>query len=871
MRPSFSSLPSLTCLSTLLAILSGMVSATPALLICGLLIVYILGARLTRLLIPTDCDIDKTGMAFISGFSFLSLALLIPYGFMQNIPLGLRNYLLIVFVSTNLVLDIIHISKKENEKIKLTTFLKSIWYEYSNKKYRIILSIFIFSIFIRLIYQQQNSTSILPDGALYYSMGRALADQGKFSVNLINDIPIHSPFQFTYGLVTRTVTWFILGTFFSFGGVSFECAKFVVVFFGSLLVFPVCDLCYMWFKEKYWITGLMIAVHPTLLFFSITLFGPGLLSTVFALGGIALLEYCKKIGKISYKTITLSALIFGASMLAHEDKFIILYLLAYSFSLLTISGFPRRKLFTIMVILVTLYFTLALGITWWNFFYPIYISFILIPFLVMLIRDRWISTFVYISVILIIIYSIWLNRFYLYPELVINPTIQSPIRRQASYYLLQNLFNGDIYNSIDVYQSVLIQSSLISVLILSFLSLIVYPRERIAKASYPYFFIGFHALALTLFVTEESGLFKSYSTMRFFIGVIAFLAILMSAFMAFLLKQIRFSKTKISSLVLSSVVLSVAFLPIVLDFYNGYLRNSNIISEANYPEKLGILDSMAWIKNNTHPEDLILVASRGTTRVWSMQIDDRVFASLSIVKNGKVLNYEEIDMSDVIMLAHNLNASYIIFDPAINIYGYKKLVPYYNKLTSKDVGEIIAILPEQINIDKLVNGEEEITILEIAFVSDSKNKVVIFKQKSALPSCLWFDDEFQHGWEIFLNGTLTFQNGMMVLTTPPFCADKVYAKHIFDVQINFTKNTFMIFKAEGSLNSSVGFYLRFQDGTETLHLFDSSGTYIVNLGDFAGKYPTFILAYNILKTTARNTEHTYAVAYDFFALLNVGS
>jgi hypothetical protein len=872
MRLPFTSLPSLTFFSLFLAIISGIAPVEPVSLILWLFIAYILGRRLINLLTTTDYDIDKTGLAFISGFSLLSLALLIPYGFLPDIPFGLKNYLLLVFVSANLVFDIAHLSKGEIDKVKLTSFLKNIKDEYSNKKYLIILSIFIIGLLIRLIYQQQNSTSILPDGALYYSMGRALAEQGNYSVNLLNDIAIHSPFQFAYGLVPRTITWFILGSFFSFGGVSFECAKFVVVFFGSLLIFPVCDLTNIWFKEKYWIAGLIIAIHPTLLFFSVTLFGPNLISTVFAISAIVLLEYCKKINKISYKTVTLSALLLGASMLAHENEFVILYLLVYSFSLLTVFGFPKRKLLIIIPILAALYFTLTLGITWWNFFYPAYFFLVLIPLLVILRKDKWITMFIYMGIIFTLIFSVWLNRFYLYPELVINPTIQSSVRRQVSFYTMQNLFNGNIFNFIGVYQSVLIQSSLVSVLILGFLSLIILPRKTSARASYAYFFMMFHALALIFFVTEESGFFESYSTMRFFIGVIAFLAILMSGTIGFLHKQIQLSTRKMSGFAISILVLSAAFLPVAIDFYNnGYLKNSAYISEANYPEKLGIPDSIAWIENNTLPEDLILVASRGTTRVWSMEVSERTFASLNIVKNDTVLTYGEIDIFDVIMLASYLNASYIIFDPAIDIYGYTKLAPYYNRFTPKDIGRKIITIPEEITFSELLNQQEKITTLEITFVSNSTNKVVIFKPRSELPSYLWFDDEFRDGWQIFLNGTIALQNGMMMLTTPPFCNDKVYARYIFNTQINFTKNTVMIFKAEASLNSSVGFYLRFQDDTESLHIFDYSGMYVVDLGDFAGKYPKLMFAYNILKPNARNTNYTYTVSYDFFALLNVNN
>jgi hypothetical protein len=78
----------------------------------------------------------------------------------------------------------------------------------------------------------------------------------------------------------------------------------------------------------------------------------------------------------------------------------------------------------------------------------------------------------------------------------------------------------------------------------------------------------------------------------------------------------------------------------------------------------------------------------------------------------------------------------------------------------------------------------------------------------------------------------------------------------------------MIFKAESSSGSRVGFYLRFDDDSETVQIFDYSGIYAVNLGSFAGKYPKFLFAYNILKPSERGKNSTLSASYDFFAIVN---
>lgn len=410
-------------------------------------------------------------------------------------------------------------------------------------------------------------------------------------------------------------------------------------------------------------------------------------------------------------------------------------------------------------------------------------------------------------------------------------------------------------------------------------SIAVYRKRDIMKITYPYFYLLMHASLLILFITTEYGFLPSYSTFRFFISSTFFLIILASATVASFLKQsaslrirskrfvLKVRSKSPSKNIVTLLALILVFLSIVTDFYmNGYAGHNTILSKSNHPENLGILNSLNWIQNNILPGETLLVASWGTTPVWSMQFEDRTFASLQVVKEGHVLSYNEIDIDDVVSLAKQLNATYIILDPMIINYGYSKLRPYYDDISSKDIGRKWLSVPEEVKLRKFLEMETADAV-EVLYVSESPNKVIIFKCETVAFTTLWCDDTF-YDWDVFLNGTMDVKDGSMTLSTPPFCENMVHIAHVFSTQINITENTLMIFKAEYAQNSLVGFSLRFTDDTEALQIFGSPGLYAVHLGEHSRKTLSHIFVYNILKPEVKNTDSVYAVVYSFFALIH---
>lgn len=890
-------LPSASILIILMALVTRVTAPSVVTLALFLLTILLVGFRLVSLL--TNDTLFQFGLSPIVGFSVVTLALLIPFGLVPRLPTDVRTYVAVVLVMTTLLIDILNNFRGELRKNKIGYVVNRGTELLRDRGQKAVFLTFLLALAIRLVIQLQNVSSILPDASLYYASARSLTESHNFSANLINDTPIVSPYQYSHGLIPRTGTWLLLSIFLSFGGISFETNKLMLVIFGSLLVFPICALVRLWFGGRLWIAGLLVAIHPTLLFFSITPFGPELLSTVFALTGIAILEYSSQSRNMNALSILLTGFLLSSSLIAWEPNFILIYLVAYVLSRATSLEANKLTVIASLLSIIGLGFTFVFSVTW--SFYPLYF---LVPVILISVlfrrRNKQLSGFLGLVAIIVSAFGLWLNRWYMYPQLVIYPSLNSLVRTLPLHYFTQNVFAGKIFDSVDLYFSLFRQASLLSVILLGFLSLSILPWKNIIKASFSYLYILTHAVVLIFFFKGEMGFFRDYGATRLFIGNVAIMIALASTVIGMLLegswqriqrivekpvqgivsrfcsasiqtrKILRVSKHKLNLMLLLGI-LCITFLPVGIDFYsNGYKTSMDYLQKVNYPTFMGILDSADWLRNNTSPGDIFLVAAGGTTRVWAMEIGERTFASLNIVRNGTVMSREEIGMFDVLMTAKQLNASYIILDPMVRAFRFVKLVEFYDQVDKTDIGKALPVIAEESTLGGL-SGSEKVSTLEVAFVSDDPTtKVVIFSMGEMSLNPIWQEDFLSsRGWNVFLNGTMSFVNGKMILTTPLFCDYKVYAEYIFKQQPTITKDTYLILKTEQTENSLSGFYLLFTDGKSTIKTFDIPGLHVTSLSLFAGKNVRIMLVYNLLIPEVRSTNLTYPVSYDFFLLASL--
>ena len=322
---------------------------------------------------------------------------------------------------------------------------------------------------------------------------------------------------------------------------------------------------------------------------------------------------------------------------------------------------------------------------------------------------------------------------------------------------------------------------------------------------------------------------------------------------------------KIAILIL---IIATAILPMGVQFYMAYNQTLEYREVVNYPKLMGILDSIDWIEKNTFPGDIFLVASGSTTNVWSMEIGDRFFASLHVVKSGFVIPYSEVEMADVVDVARDLNAAYIILDPMVKAFSLEKLFPLYDLLRIKDIGTTFPIFRGTPTLLDLSNGSS-LQGLETLYVSNQKDsKVVIFKPTYSSIAVTWSDDlQNLTNWQVYLNGISSLHDGGMVLTTPPFCTDMVYAEYNFESIISITNSTLLVISVtRQDEGTRTGCYIKFKEGKSTANIFHQPGIYAVNLGEFEGLTPRLMLLYNMLSSEIAYTNSTYNVYYDWVFL-----
>lgn len=836
-------------------------------------------------------------VAPLAGLSIAVLSLLIPFATMEKMPLAVQPYLVRVILGVNLVLMVIHFFSNRRQKSDSNDNIGKVPSVFTSSNLKIVLILFFIAVLVRLLFQFYNSSSILPDASLYYSAGRSLAESGEFSANVLNDALITSPYSRVYGLIPRGGTWMILGTFFSFGGVSFEINKLMLVVFGSLLIFPAMLLSKLWVGKRIWIAGILIAFQPTLLFFSAFPFGSEILSTAFSLSAIAILEFSRIADKEHTRAILLAAIFLGVSAIIWEPLFILLFLVPYVISLAITTDTNIGSIISLLVLTILLELTVLYSSTWQ--FNPL--IFVVATLVCAFLVKKWSNRLFYHFLIFVsigIFFFLFLSRWYLFPDLVITPSLEYAGRAALTNYMPLATSFDKLSSSANLYYNLSTQAYTQFILILGLLSLLIQPWKTVKKSAFAYLFLLTHIIVLIFMLGPGRGLINDYGATRFFLGATVLIVILASGAVARLfdvfiekykdagdesnhqkssntnLLKKRFFKHTFSPFVKTIfmiLIILIALLPGVIEFYTRYNQTLSYGQAINYPKTMGVLDSMEWIKSNTSSGDIFLVASGQTAHVWSMQIGDRYFASLQIVKNETVVPFKEIELSDILASAHDLNASYIIFDSTLSSFSLEKLLPLYKQLEPEDVGMTFPVFPENLSLEYLTTNEH-FHGLRVLFVSVQGNsKVIIFKQVQLSLKSVWYDDfKDSTNWGIYLNGTLGVDEDNLVLTTPPFCKDKVYAEHIFEQNLTITNSTFIMLKVSmQDQGTKSGFYIHFKEGKNMIMTFDEPGTYSVNIGEFEGLTPNIMFLYDMLSSSITNTNESYTVSYDWVLLTDM--
>lgn len=868
-----------------LLLVSWFTAPSPIALLAFLLSVSVIGFRFLSLI-----EIDPAmgvGLSLPTGLMLAILAPLIPFGLGLNLQVDGKTYFVASMLVVGLVGEILNflIRKPVQRAIR---HIRDGMTQITRYPGGLVLGLFFLALLVRLLFQAANSDSILPDGSLYFAAARSLAVSGKFSANVLADAPIVSPTTYFDGLIPRTGTWFLLGSFFSFNGVSFWTDKLYLIVIGSSLTGPAFCLARSWFGSRPWVAALLVCLQPALLLFSVVPFGPEILSCLLAFSGLAVYEYSGTGGQRA-ATLVLCGLFLSASMISWDPFVILPYLLAMVLGGHSRTG--RRAIETILVAAIVVCFgvTIALSTTW--FLNPV--VFLLAVSLITLFSWRiWkrVHPLLWITVILAAVYSLWLNRWHAFPQDVINPSLESSIRRVPSYFLPHTLTVSSVSTWTGTLLSGLTGATTFPILVLAALSFLVLEWRLIRRASIGYWLLVLESLMIT-FILIPYGLATDYSASRAYLVIVFISAVvsggvLVSLAEGFLgrlgealttsrvsrgnsIARRTFPSKGATVAVVAVLVIGIGVSPIMAGYANGYNAALSYMNKVDYPELMGVLNSAAWIRQNTPPGSIFQVASDTSTRVWSMELGDRYFASLFVARDGALVPSANVTTADVFDNSLRIGASYIILDPLTASAGLQQVASLYNEVQVGDAG---ALYPVSLSNNSLASqNETRLPALQVLYVSpDNSSKVVILRPLTTSVRPVWtIDLGSAPAWNAFLGGSVLSSNNSLTLVAPPHTSGKVYAEYVFPQNVEITNDTYALVRA-GSISSgsSAGLYFQFGDGRSTILTFDDTEIHAISLAPYAGQSPKIAFLYCFISAGVSGNS-SLSVSYTLLSLADI--
>lgn len=218
--------------------------------------------------------VERLGISLIFGMALQLFNVIILWAVLDRLVIGLEESLCIMTLVEMMVITVLLLKNKPTGNSLITL---------ANRTNVLLLIIFIVALSLRLWYQSFNNNYITPDGAYYCDLARNIVNLGVFGSKTIVTSTAQNVYT-TNGFFNHQFVSFALALFFSIGGVNYFSAKLLLVFAGSLIVFPTYYLAKEVFNARVGlIAAFIIALSPQLLFYSTILFGDEMLNNLFFL------------------------------------------------------------------------------------------------------------------------------------------------------------------------------------------------------------------------------------------------------------------------------------------------------------------------------------------------------------------------------------------------------------------------------------------------------------------------------------------------------------------------------------------------------------------------------------------------------------
>jgi hypothetical protein len=215
---------------------------------------------------------ERLGISLIFGLALQVFNIVVLWAILDMLPIGLEESLCIMTFAAIVILTLLLRNRPCAFVINRI-----------NRVDILLLLGFVVAISLRLWFQSFNNDYITSDGAWYCDLARNIVNLGVFGSKTIFTDPVRNVYNMN-GFFDHQFVSFALALFFTIGGVNYFSAKLLLVFAGSVLVFPTYYLAKEVFNARVGlIAAFIIAIFPQLLFYSSILFGDEILNNLFFL------------------------------------------------------------------------------------------------------------------------------------------------------------------------------------------------------------------------------------------------------------------------------------------------------------------------------------------------------------------------------------------------------------------------------------------------------------------------------------------------------------------------------------------------------------------------------------------------------------
>ncbi len=806
------------------------------------------------------------GLAIQNMFVVFLYNVVAPY-FIQKVNFGLC----IVVFNTAFLISVFTIRRREKRQVNVNRA-----HLFSSAKQLIgepIVLIFVVGLIVRIVYQTLNTTTIMPDGAMYADAAKQLVNQGQFTSSVLNDGSTNS-YQLQYGLVPYPFTWFSISLFFLLSAPTFAFAKLFTVLMGAVLVLLTYAISIRFFDRPIALAAsAIVALNPLLIFYSAVLYGPEITSLFYYIFSLYFL-----IGAVrnhDFRHSVIAGLLASVAVFSWQWGMLLVYLTSFAI----LFALERKFKAVFLCVLFELLSFVILGFS--VFLYPLLLSFAA-GATYCIIRRFWTSEKRGIMVCLLIFFAmiglvaqLALDRSYMLPQLVIEISQQSGAANARVTSLLFPNANSFL-SLLLLYLSNLAEYSTVALLICAALAFIF--RSHLKETLFFGSFIIVFGVVGTLILPSSVLINRSYPTSRFFIAPSWFMSVLAAVFITnaarTLARRSKESKTPAKSRNFTRTndfkpsrreILAFAFIFLTVSFtyYYGYsVSVQDGINNATFMNYASSNEAMKWLSSNTDPNSIILSIDPRTTAWFS----GRMSAGL-LIREGASWS-TDLQASDLIFLSREFDARYVF-------------LPYYTlgNTNSRLLRELYTDCPEILYLsafDKstLIGASSQFISAEAlkrVFISGSEPLSVIYEISTVGLSSkiLWLDDTFQGGWATE-RGTASISNNTIRLFTNENETWGMYIAHTFVEPVSITKSPNLALEIkEESENATAGVYFSFTDGSQYSQYFSKPGFYLVDLSAFAGKCVSYIYLYNLVIFT--KSVGSYSVSYEFVAFVDLNT